>query len=242
MFKSLALFSLFVLLVIIFDSDFNPQNDLQAMARAHRIGQTNNVVVYRLITKGTYEQKMLEIAGKKMALDTAVLGGEQSSKDDLGADEVDALLRYGAYHLFQENENDEEEKKKDQVLQEEDIDEILKRASTVVHKDEESASGGSGFSKISFCVSEKDADIDLNAEDFWERVLPDFKNLDALKQDLTEVSLPLFLLFSFFSFLFFSFLFFSFLFFSFLSFFILLNLIAGFIGKGQYSRREKRFC
>jgi SNF2 family DNA or RNA helicase len=33
--------------VIIFDSDWNPQNDLQAMARAHRIGQTRAVRVYR---------------------------------------------------------------------------------------------------------------------------------------------------------------------------------------------------
>ena len=168
------------------------------MARAHRIGQTNNVVVYRLITKGTYEQKMLEIAGKKMALDTAVLGGEQgNSKDDLGADEVDALLRYGAYHLFQENENDEDEKKKDQMLQEEDIDEILNRAATIVHKEEESGSGGSGLSRISFCVSEKDAEVDLNADDFWERVLPDFKNLETLKQDMAEVFFLFFFLFFF---------------------------------------------
>jgi SNF2 family DNA or RNA helicase len=39
--------------VIIFDSDWNPQNDLQAESRAHRIGQTKVVNIYRLISKGT---------------------------------------------------------------------------------------------------------------------------------------------------------------------------------------------
>lgn len=47
--------------VIIFDSDWNPQNDLQAMARAHRIGQKSHVSVYRLVTKGTVEEDVLEV-------------------------------------------------------------------------------------------------------------------------------------------------------------------------------------
>jgi hypothetical protein len=41
--------------VIIYDPDWNPQNDVQAQARCHRIGQTKTVSVYRLVTKGTYE-------------------------------------------------------------------------------------------------------------------------------------------------------------------------------------------
>jgi SNF2 family DNA or RNA helicase len=40
---------------IIFDSDPNPQNDLQAMARCHRIGQTKDVKIYRFLTRKTYE-------------------------------------------------------------------------------------------------------------------------------------------------------------------------------------------
>lgn len=42
-------------IVIIFDSDWNPQNDVQATARAHRIGQRSEVQVYRLVTAKTYE-------------------------------------------------------------------------------------------------------------------------------------------------------------------------------------------
>jgi SWI/SNF-related matrix-associated actin-dependent regulator of chromatin subfamily A member 5 len=45
--------------VIIYDSDFNPQMDLQAMDRAHRIGQKNIVNVYRLITENTVEEKIV---------------------------------------------------------------------------------------------------------------------------------------------------------------------------------------
>ena len=52
--------------VIIFDSDWNPQNDLQAEARAHRMGQKNTVNIYRLVTKGTCEEDILERAKKKM--------------------------------------------------------------------------------------------------------------------------------------------------------------------------------
>ena len=44
--------------VIIFDSDWNPQNDLQAQARRHRIGQKKSVKVYRLICRNTYEREM----------------------------------------------------------------------------------------------------------------------------------------------------------------------------------------
>ena len=46
--------------VIIYDSDWNPQVDLQAMDRAHRIGQTKEVYVYRLITEHTVEEKIIE--------------------------------------------------------------------------------------------------------------------------------------------------------------------------------------
>lgn len=59
--------------VILFDSDWNPQNDIQAQARCHRIGQDKPVKVYRLITSRTYEQEMLNRAGKKLGTSTAML-------------------------------------------------------------------------------------------------------------------------------------------------------------------------
>lgn len=59
---------------VIYDSDFNPQNDLQAMARCHRIGQDKDVTVYRLIANDTYEQSVFETASRKYGLDEAILG------------------------------------------------------------------------------------------------------------------------------------------------------------------------
>ena len=59
--------------VILFDSDWNPQQDLQAQDRAHRIGQTRPVIVYRLATKGTIEQTLLEKADGKRRLEKLVI-------------------------------------------------------------------------------------------------------------------------------------------------------------------------
>lgn len=47
--------------VIIYDSDWNPHNDLQALARAHRMGQKRSVMVFRLVTRGTIEERMLQV-------------------------------------------------------------------------------------------------------------------------------------------------------------------------------------
>lgn len=58
--------TLFFSLFSLFDSDWNPQPDLQAMARVHRIGQTKTVHVYRLIAAGTVEERIVERAEKKV--------------------------------------------------------------------------------------------------------------------------------------------------------------------------------
>ncbi|RMD41265.1 hypothetical protein DV735_g3879, partial [Chaetothyriales sp. CBS 134920] len=59
--------------VVLFDSDWNPQQDLQAMDRAHRIGQTKPVIVYRLATRGTVEETLLLRADAKRKLEKLVI-------------------------------------------------------------------------------------------------------------------------------------------------------------------------
>ena len=59
--------------MVIFDSDWNPQNDLQAQARAHRIGQKRQVNIYRLVTCNSVEEDIVERAKKKMVLDHLVI-------------------------------------------------------------------------------------------------------------------------------------------------------------------------
>uniref|UniRef100_A0A8C7N8D2 Proliferation-associated SNF2-like protein n=1 Tax=Oncorhynchus kisutch TaxID=8019 RepID=A0A8C7N8D2_ONCKI len=71
--------------VIIFDSDWNPQADLQAQDRCHRIGQTKPVVVYRLVTANTIDQKILERASAKRKLEKMVIHKRWGHKLYLGS-------------------------------------------------------------------------------------------------------------------------------------------------------------
>jgi SWI/SNF-related matrix-associated actin-dependent regulator of chromatin subfamily A member 5 len=74
--------------VVIFDSDWNPQMDEQAMARVHRIGQTRPVTVLRLVTGGTVEERMLQRAQRKLYLDAVVARG--AGLRGAGAEDADA--------------------------------------------------------------------------------------------------------------------------------------------------------
>ncbi|KAK8956348.1 putative chromatin-remodeling complex ATPase chain [Platanthera guangdongensis] len=71
--------------VIIHDMDFNPQMDRQAEDRCHRIGQANPVTIYRLVTRGTVDENIYEIARRKLVLDAAILqtGTEIENGDDV---------------------------------------------------------------------------------------------------------------------------------------------------------------
>ena len=68
--------------VIIFDSGFNPQDDIQAENRAHRIGQQKDVEVIRLVTKGTVEEQIYAMGLTKLALDEKVAGDEEGAEED----------------------------------------------------------------------------------------------------------------------------------------------------------------
>ena len=88
--------------VILYDSDWNPQVDLQAMDRAHRIGQTKKVYVYRLITKETVEEKMVERQAIKLKLDQVVIQqGHQATNKNLSKDEYEKILLHGAAKIMQ---------------------------------------------------------------------------------------------------------------------------------------------
>ena len=60
-------------IVILFDSDWNPQVDLQAIDRAHRIGQRKQVIIYRLVTEGSVEEKIVERAARKLKVDHLIM-------------------------------------------------------------------------------------------------------------------------------------------------------------------------
>lgn len=90
-------------IVILYDSDWNPQADLQAMDRAHRIGQTKQVVVYRFVTDNAIEEKVLERAAQKLRLDQLVIqqGRAQiAAKAAANKDELLSMIQHGAQDVF----------------------------------------------------------------------------------------------------------------------------------------------
>jgi len=97
---------------ILFDSDWNPQIDLQAMARVHRIGQTKVVHLYRLVTSGTVEERIVQRAEKKLYLDKMVdgshkgaeAGGSSGKDEELSSSEMKSMLKFGAQCCFQSAE------------------------------------------------------------------------------------------------------------------------------------------
>uniref|UniRef100_A0A0K2SWV2 Chromodomain-helicase-DNA-binding protein 7 n=1 Tax=Lepeophtheirus salmonis TaxID=72036 RepID=A0A0K2SWV2_LEPSM len=153
---------------IIYDSDWNPQNDLQAQARCHRIGQSKMVKIYRLITRNTYEREMFDKASLKLGLDKAVLQSMNTSQgskatekaNTLSKKEIEDLLRKGAYGALMDDENAGDK------FCEEDIEEILQRRTTTVTLENEKAGGS--FSKASF-TSADTADIAIDDPDFWAK-------------------------------------------------------------------------
>lgn len=78
--------------VIFYDSDWNPTVDQQAMDRAHRVGQTKQVTVYRLITKGSIEERILVKAKQKDDIQKMVISGGDYQQSELKPKEIVSLL------------------------------------------------------------------------------------------------------------------------------------------------------
>jgi len=175
---------------IIFDSDWNPQNDVQAQARCHRIGQTKDVRIYRLITSRTFEQEMFDRASKKLGLEQAVLGTFDQQDDDNKptSKQMEQLLKKGAYALL-EDENDEITKD----FCADDIESILaKRTRTRVVGGAKTASWlnkqGMVVSKSKFTADSKTAGLDVDDPLFWQKVMPDFVTSTIMLQKLEDLS------------------------------------------------------
>uniref|UniRef100_A0A671KQL6 Chromodomain-helicase-DNA-binding protein 2-like n=1 Tax=Sinocyclocheilus anshuiensis TaxID=1608454 RepID=A0A671KQL6_9TELE len=168
--------------VVIFDSDWNPQNDLQAQARAHRIGQKKQVNIYRLVTKGTVEEDIIERAKKKMVLDHLVIqrmdttgrtvldnSSANSNSNPFSKEELTAILKFGAEDLFKEPEGEESEP------QEMDIDEILRLAETRESDQGSSATDEllSQFKVANFTIDESTPNLEEKPIRDWDDIIPE---------------------------------------------------------------------
>ena len=155
-------------IVILYDSDWNPQADLQAMDRAHRIGQTKQVVVFRFVTENAIEEKVLERAAQKLRLDQLVIQqgrAQPQAKAAASKDELLNMIQHGAEKVFQtKGATGALASKSD--LTEDDIDAILK------HGEQRTAELNARYEKLGIDQLKKyttDSAYEWNGEDFTNR-------------------------------------------------------------------------
>ncbi|KZZ86854.1 chromodomain helicase hrp3 [Ascosphaera apis ARSEF 7405] len=171
--------------VILFDSDWNPQADLQAMARAHRIGQTRPVSVYRLVSKDTVEEEVLERARNKLLLEFITI---QRGVTDKEATEIKDKMTRAGHHVNEPTSSDDisrilkrrgqrmfEQSGNQKKLEELDIDSVLENAEE--HKTEQAegmeVDGGEEFLRAFQFVDVKVDDLS------WDEIIP--------KEQLAEI-------------------------------------------------------
>merc|ERR1719319_1685134 len=178
--------------VIIFDSDFNPQNDLQAIARAHRIGQKEEVKIYRLVSSNSVDEDIIQRAKNKMVLDHLVIqrmdttgktiigGGEVGSKKgvddgkDLSKQDLNMILKFGAEELFKA---DEEEEKEGEI----DLDAILEQAEVREEADDDAHQseankellGAFKCTTLAFEETEQEVEPEQEPVANWDDIIPE---------------------------------------------------------------------
>ena len=171
--------------VILFDSDWNPQADLQAMARAHRIGQEKPVTVYRLVSKDTVEEEILERARNKLMLEYITIQRGVTDKDEKkelqdkmkhfgeepnSSDDISQILKRRGQKMFEQSGNQKK-------LEDLNIDAVLENAEE--HKTEQqegiAADGGEDFLR-----SFEYTDVKLDLE--WDDIIPK-EQLEQLKAE-----------------------------------------------------------
>lgn len=159
--------------VIIMDPDFNPHQDLQALSRAHRIGQKKKVLVFQLMTKDSAEEKIVQIGRRKMALDQAIIES-MGDDDDAGVD-VQTILQHGAMALFEDD--DRNDIKYDSAS----VDKLLDRSQVEQTNTSEEKTAESQFSfariwandtgTLNDDVGDPDERAGTPNEDVWNKIL-----------------------------------------------------------------------
>ncbi|PWY88516.1 hypothetical protein BO70DRAFT_359973 [Aspergillus heteromorphus CBS 117.55] len=158
--------------VIIMDPDFNPHQDMQALSRAHRIGQKNKVLVFQLMTRGSAEEKIMQIGKKKMVLDHVLIDRMVAEEDD-GRD-LESILRHGAQALFDDDDSG------DVRYDPESVDKLLDRsqAEQVMSPDEGNQESQFSFARV-WANDQQNLEDQLEtveeeappSADVWEKIL-----------------------------------------------------------------------
>lgn len=122
--------------VILYDSDWNPQVDLQAIDRAHRIGQKREVVVYRFVTEGTVEEKIIERAAKRLKMENLVMQkGKFNAENKVATNDITKIIQFGAQKIIAKGSSEEDS---EDYMIEDQIERILEYSvakSEILHKE-----------------------------------------------------------------------------------------------------------
>lgn len=148
--------------VIIYDSDWNPHNDIQAFSRAHRIGQANKVMIYRFVTRNSVEERVTQVAKRKMMLTHLVVRPGMGGKGaNFTKQELDDILRFGTEELFKEDDGKEEAIHYDDRA----VGELLDRSKEGIESKESWANEYlSSFKVASYSTKEGDGEEEVDTE------------------------------------------------------------------------------
>ncbi|KAI6047780.1 P-loop containing nucleoside triphosphate hydrolase protein [Pisolithus marmoratus] len=157
--------------VIIFDPDFNPHQDLQAIARSHRYGQQKTCLVFKLMVKDSAEEKIMQAGKKKLVLDHLIV--QKMDDDDNGTGDLASILTFGAKELFEEGDQNS----RDIVYTDNDLDKLIEKTEVEGEKEEVAKDGGLKFNFAKVWAANKDAFEDIGEEtlephdDSWAQTL-----------------------------------------------------------------------
>uniref|UniRef100_A0A4W4EM30 DNA helicase n=1 Tax=Electrophorus electricus TaxID=8005 RepID=A0A4W4EM30_ELEEL len=166
--------------VIIYDSDWNPHNDIQAFSRAHRIGQNKKVMIYRFVTKASVEERITQVAKKKMMLTHLVVRpGLGSKTGSMSKQELDDILKFGTEELFKDEGEGENKEEDSSVIHYDDkaIDRLLDRNQDATEDTELQSMNEylSSFKVAQYVEEEVQREIIKQEEsvdpDYWEKLL-----------------------------------------------------------------------
>uniref|UniRef100_A0A673GXQ4 Chromodomain-helicase-DNA-binding protein 4-like n=1 Tax=Sinocyclocheilus rhinocerous TaxID=307959 RepID=A0A673GXQ4_9TELE len=172
--------------VIIYDSDWNPHNDIQAFSRAHRIGQNKKVMIYRFVTKASVEERITQVAKKKMMLTHLVVRpGLGSKTGSMSKQELDDILKFGTEELFKDEAEGENKEEDSSVIHYDDkaIDRLLDRNQDATDDTEIQSMNEylSSFKVAQYVVKDEEEEEEVQREiikqeesvdpDYWEKLL-----------------------------------------------------------------------
>ena len=135
--------------VIIYDADWNPHADIQALSRAHRIGQKNSVLVFRLVTRNTIEEKIHQVALEKLDLEDTIIKALNNAK----AKDIVGLLSHGLKEILSDDTEGENAVSHLGALTYDDamIAELLDRSKVQEEKEEETERNRHNICQLSNC-------------------------------------------------------------------------------------------